>query len=450
MGRKIVIIGCNAAAINAANAARKTDREAEITMVTAEKYPAYSRCGIPYVLAGEIPKFEDLIVFPPSHYKLMKIDLRTETVATSVDPNMKVVQIQQKDSKPDKLSYDSLILATGASPFVLPVKGRELPGVFTIRSIEDGAKIREAMEEAKNAVVIGAGFIGLETAHAFVEKGINTTIIEMMPHIMPTMFDKDMADIAMKRIEEHGVNVALSTRVTEITGEKKVTGVKAGEKYFPAEIVIMATGVRPNVDIARSVGCELGITRAIKVNSRMETTVPSIYAAGDCVESLSIITKQPCLIQLGTNAVRQGKVAGINAAGGYATFPGTVCSAVSKMFNIQVGAAGITETQARSLGLKTISGTVEAKTRAEYFPGAKDIRVKIVVEAFSTKVIGGQLIGGEEVTQRVNMISFAIMKEATALELSQADTAYAPPLCETWEALALAAEVASMRLKRLT
>jgi len=448
MSRRIVIIGGNAAGVNAANAARKTDPTAEITILEREPYSAYSRCGLPFVLGGEIPNLEDLVVFPNSHYQLMKIDLRLETVAKSIDAKAKTVQIEGKNGRAETLQYDSLVLATGASPFIIPIKGHNLPGVFPIRTIEDGRKIGQAMEDAKGAVIIGAGFIGLEAAHALTERNIRTTVVELMPQVIPTMFDPDMARLVHRKIEEHDVEVMVNSRVTEILGDKKVTGVKVGEKEIPADLVIMATGVRPNVDLAQAIGCEIGVTRAIRVNMRMETTVPGVYASGDCVETQNRLTGKPSLIQLGTCSVRQGKVAGINAAGGYDTYPGAMASAVSRFFDIEVGATGLMERVARAEGFQTVSGAVSGRTRAEYFPGNKEIRVKMIAETSVGRVLGAQIIGGEEVTHRVNMLSVAIERGMNVWELAKADTAYAPPIAETWEPIVLAAEVASMRIRR--
>jgi len=379
---------------------------------------------------------------------MMKIDLRTETTAKSIDTKEKTVQLEKKEGETETLRYDSLVLATGATPFIVPVEGRELPNVFAIRTLDDGRKIQEAMKNAKSAVIIGAGFIGLETAHAFVENNIETTVVELLPSIIPTLFDYDMAGYVQKKIEEGGVRMLMGRRITEVLGDKKVKGVKIGDMEIKADLVVMATGVRPSVDLAREIGCELGITRAIRVNPRMETNVPGVYAAGDCVESQSMITGLPCLIQLGTNAVRQGKVAGINAAGGYSTFPGVICAAMSKMFDFEIGAAGLTESQAQQVGFRTVSGIVTGTTRAEYFPGAKEIRVKIIAEPYMGRVMGAQIVGGEGVAHRVNMLSIAIQSEMTVRQLMNADTGYAPPMADTWEPVALAAEVAAKKIQR--
>ncbi|MGD8505123.1 MAG: FAD-dependent oxidoreductase [Candidatus Bathyarchaeota archaeon] len=448
MPKKIVIIGANAAGVHAANAARKTDSKVEITLIDKEKIPAYSRCGIPYVLAGEIPSFEDLMAFPPAHYRMMKFDLRLETTARSINPEDKIVLVEDKKGNFEALKYDSLILATGADPFIIPLKGRNLPGVFAMRSVDDGKRIQEALKMAKSAAVIGAGFIGLETAHAIAMNKIKTTIIEVVPYILPALFDEDMADYTQKKIEGHGVNVVVGKRVDAILGKEKVEGVSVAGEKIEADIVVMAAGIRPRTDLIRGLGVELGVTRAIRVNPRMETTISSIFAAGDCVESQSSITGLPCLYQLGTNAVRQGTTAGVNAAGGYAANPRVICSAVSKIFDFELGAVGLSEYQAAKVGFQTLSASITGKTRAPYFPGGKEVKVKVIAEPVLGRIMGAQIVGGEDVAQRINMLSVAIQKEMTALELSAADTSYAPPVAETVEPVATAAEIVAKKIRR--
>ncbi|MCD6325773.1 FAD-dependent oxidoreductase, partial [Candidatus Bathyarchaeota archaeon] len=315
MARKIIIIGAHAAGTDAASAARKTDRSAEITVITNQKVAGYSPCGIPFVLGRHISSFEDLIVFPPSYYQMMKIDLRLETTAKKINVEDKTVEIEDKNGKSETLQYDSLILATGAYPFVPPIKGRERKGVFTLRTLEDGKRINQALEKAKSAVVIGAGLIGLEAAVSFVERGLKTTVVELLPQVCPAMLDKDTARLVQKHLEEKGLKVVTGKGVDEILGDDHVSGVSVAGEEIPADLVIVATGVRPNVQLANEAGIAIGETRGIKTNMRMETSVKDVYAAGDCAESVNLITKRPMLSQLGTTAVRQGKVAGINAAG---------------------------------------------------------------------------------------------------------------------------------------
>jgi len=456
MPRRIVIIGAHAAGVDAAVAARKTDRTAEITLLTTEKRAGYSRCGIPFVLGGHIPRFDNLIVYPPGFYRIMKLDLRYETTATSIDTETKTVETKDKTGKIQKLEYDSLIIATGAYPFVPPIKGREKQGVYVVRTLEDGERLDQAIKTAKSAVVIGAGLIGLETAVAFVERGLKTTVVELLPYVLPVMLDKGMADKVHKMLEEKGLKIIVGRGVDEILGNEKVSGVSVAGEKIPADLVVVATGIRANTELAKKANIVLGQTRAIKVNMRMETfkmvnnrvqPLKNVYAIGDCAESVSLITHRPVLSQLGTTAVRHAKVAGTNAAGGYAMFPGCLGSAVTRLFDSEVGATGLTEFMAGRAGIKTVVGSITSKTKADYYPGALPIKVKIVVEKETEMIIGGQIIGGEEVTQRINALSFAIQKQMTVRELVKADTCYAPPLNETWEPMVLAAETALRRLR---
>ena len=446
MVRKIVIIGAHAAGTDAASAARKTDRSAEITLITDQSVAGYSPCGIPFVLGGHIASFEDLIVFPLSYYRMMKIDLRLETKARAINVEDKTVEIEDKKGDSETLQYDSLILATGAYPFIPPIKGREKKGVFTLRTLDDGKRIYRALKRSKAAIVVGAGAIGVETAVSFRERGLKTTIVEFLPQVCPAALDRDMARIVQKYLEEKDIKIIIGKRVNEILGDDHVSGVCVDGNEIPAVLVLIATGVRPNVKLAKEAGIEIGEMGGIKTNLRMETSVKDVYAAGDCAESISPITQRPILSQLGTTAVRQGKVAGINAAGGYSLFLGCLCSFVTKLFDLEIGAVGLTEAMAKRAGIETVSGTITSKTRADYYPGGKQIRVKILVDRETERIIGGQIVGGEEVTQRVNALSFAIQKGMTVRELAKADTCYAPPVNETWEPMVLAAEIAIRKL----
>ena len=447
MPRRIVIIGAHAAGVDAASAARKTDRTAEITLITKQRQAGYSPCGIPFVLGRHIPSFDKLIVFPQSYFQMMKLNLMLETTATNIDTKAKTVEIQDKTGTQKTLEYDSLILTTGSYPFVPPIKGREKQGVYVLKTIEDGKKIDQAIENSKSAVVVGAGLIGLETAVAFVERGLKTTVVELLPQVLPAMLDADMAKIVQNMLEEKGMRIITGHAVDEILGEEKVTGVSVAGEQIPCDMVVVATGVRANTELAKNAGITIGETRGIKTNMRMETSAKDVYAAGDCAESVHLVTGRPALSQLGTTAVRQAKVAGTNAAGGYAIFPGVLGSAVTKFFDTEIGVTGLTEFFAKRVGLETVTGTITSKTRPEYYPGGLPIKIKLVVEKETERIVGAQMIGGEQVTQRVNALSFAIQKQMTVRDLAKADTAYAPPLNETWEPMVLAAEIALRKLR---
>ncbi len=448
MPRRIVVIGAHAAGVDAASAARKKDRAAEIILITDEEHAGYSRCGLPFVLGRQIQSFNDLIVFPQTYFQMMKLDLRTETKAINIDTTKKTVETTNKQGKNEIISYDSLIISTGASSFIPPIKGKEKKGIHSLRTLEDGERIDRVIKQgAKTAIIMGAGLIGLETAVALHDRGLKVTVIEMLPQVLPQMLDPEIAKTIQEMLEQKGITIFTGKRVEEFLGEDEVTGIVASGQKLDAELFIGAFGVRANTQLAADAGIALGETRAIKTNTRMETNIKDIYAIGDCAETTGIITLKPAAPQLGTIAVREGKVAGINAAGGYALFTGSLGSAVTRLFTTECGVTGLTETAAQRIKFETVSGTISSKTKAEYYPGALPIKVKLVVEKESQRLIGTQIIGGEEVTQRINAISFAIQKQMTVRELAKADTAYAPPVCETWEPIVMAAEMVLMRLR---
>ncbi len=448
MPKRIVIIGAHAAGVDAASAARKTDRQAEITIITEEQHPGYSRCGLPFVIGGQIPSFRDLIVFAPTYFQMMKINLKNETKVTAIDTTKKTVETTGKDGKTETVSYDSLIIATGASSFTPPIKGREKQGVYSLRTLEDGEKIDQAIRKgAKTAIVMGAGLIGLETAIAFHERGLKVTIVEMLPQVLPLPLDPEMAKMLQDMLEEKGIKVLTGKCVEEFLGTDTVTGIMAGGEKIEADLFLSAFGVRANTQLAVNAGIAVGETKAIRTNARMETNIKDVYAIGDCAEVTNIVTQRPSLPQLGTVAVRTGKIAGINAAGGYSLFTGALGSAISRLFDTDCGWTGLTEAAAKKASIEVVTGTIASKTKADYYPGALPIKVKLVVEKESQRVIGAQIIGGEEVTQRINAISLAIQRGMTARDLSKADTAYAPPVCETWEPMVLAAEMVLLKLR---
>ncbi|MEM4699850.1 MAG: FAD-dependent oxidoreductase [Candidatus Nezhaarchaeales archaeon] len=445
MPKRIVIVGGGAAGLDAALSARRTSRDAEVTIISEEPRPAYSRCALPFVIGGDIEGFDRIVIYKPEFYRMMRIGLKLSTSVVEVDAGNKVVRAMGPGGVEERVPYDALILATGARAALPPIKGREKRGVHPLRTIDDASAILQRAMGAKSAVVVGAGLVGLEAAEGLVKRGVKVTVVEALSQVLRPILDEDMAKLVQSSIAAHGVRLMLNTKVDEILGDEAVRAVAAGGEVIEADLVVIATGVRANVDLAAKAGCKLGVTGGIKVDSRMMTSVPDIYAAGDCVESIHLVTKQPTLCQLGTVAVKQGKVAGINAAGGYATFPGVLGSTVSKLFGLEVGFTGLTVWQAKQAGLDVVVGSAAWRTRAEYYPGGKDIRVKLIFERESMKLIGAQIIGGEGVAGRIDGLSLAIQAGMTAYDLSKADTCYTPPLADTWSPITLAAEAALRR-----
>jgi NADH oxidase (H2O2-forming) len=326
MTRRIIVIGANAAGVDAASAARKKDRTAEITLITLEKNAGYSRCGLPFVIGGHIATFKDLIVYPPAYFQMLKLNLRTQTRASAINTKEKTVTVKTSEGTTETLSYDALIIATGADSFMPPIKGKEKQGILSLRGIEDGERIDEAVKAgAKSAVIMGAGLIGLEVGVGLMERGLSVTIVEMLPQILPQLLDADMAKVVQEHLESKGMRILTSKGVEEFVGEDKVTAVIAGGEKIEADLFVSAFGVRANTKLAVDAGIPLGESRAIKTNSRMETEVRDVYAVGDCAEAPNIVTHKPMCAQLGTIAVRQGKVAGTNAGGDYSQFSGVFC-----------------------------------------------------------------------------------------------------------------------------
>ena len=446
MARKIVIIGANAAGSGVASAARKTDREAEITLVEKERYPAYSRCGLPYVIEGKIPSFESLVIYPPQYYNMMKLDLHTETQVTDIDASAKTVKAMSKEGKELQFNYDSLILATGASAFVIPVPGSNLRGVYGLRTLDDGKAILEGSKGAKSAVVIGARFVGLETAVALMERGLKVTVIELLPQILDGILDPELAQEIQEKLEKAGMKFIIGAGISEIIGKERVEAARAGPHEVKTDMVIMATGVRARTDLAKKIGVAMGETKLIKVDECMETSVKGVYAAGDCVESTSSITGKPTISQLGTNAVRQGKVAGTNAAGGSLAYPKILGACVTRLLDTEIASTGLSEVYAKKNNIECVSVTAEAEARPPYLPERLPVKVKLIAKT-DGKIIGAQILSTKEVGPRIDTISTAIMRNTTVKEMVLYDHAYCPPVADVSEPISVVAELLARKLK---
>jgi NADH oxidase (H2O2-forming) len=447
---KIVVVGGGAGGLSTASNIRKCNKNAEITVITKEKHIAYSPCAIPYVLGGEVETFSDIIMHEAEDYLEKNIKIITRAEVFEVISSENKVKYHFKDDNTlegHEISYDYLVIATGATSFIPPIEGTDLKGVFKIRTIEDGFKIKEWAEKSQSVVVVGASLIGLETSYALKQRGLDVTMTEMVSQIIPRSLDPDMAKIVQGYIEKQGIDVILGNPVEKILGEKRVEGAVFGDKIVDADMVIMATGVRPQTKLAKIAGCKLG-KMAIRVNEKMQTSIPNIYAVGDCVEVLDAITGEYTQSMLGTAAVRQGKIAAKNIIGIGGEFKPVLNSMVSKVGDLEFGAVGITKTLAPQSGIDVISGKIKALTKARYYPGAKRIDVKIICDT-KGHVIGCQLIGEERVAERVDTMSLAIANGVTCSELATTEFSYAPPVSMVTDPIILAAEDACSKLKTI-
>ena len=450
MARRIVVIGAGAAGTTAAIEARKTDRSSTVYLITKENDPEYSRCGLPYAFSGIVPKLEALIAHPPSFYEsISRIQLLLRTECTRLRPSEKTIGVLDVQSGEKKeLSYDSLIVATGAVPSVPPITGVDKKGVFVIRTLDDIRSLNRHMEKSSNSIaIVGAGLVGMEMAEALAGRGFKVTVLEMLPEILPALLDADMASIVRERAEQRGVSILRSATVNEILGSDHVEGIAASGQTVRVGTVIVATKVRPDVKLAREAGIKIGDEGGILVDDKMSTNLPDVYAAGDCVETRCAITGRRFLVQLATTAVRQGLVAGTNAAGGSETYLPSTGVATTRLFDLEVASAGLTTNTSSHLGLQPVSARVTASTRLPYMPDSREVTVKLLCDLRDRRLIGAQVVGEEGAAWRANFASLALHMRITVDEFRRKETCYAPPLAPVWDPLTLAARALERKLE---
>ena len=448
---KIVIIGSGAGGLTVASNIRRYSETFEVTVVTLENQVAYSQCAIPYVIGGEIESFDEIVMHTPEYYGDLGINIITESEVLDVISSEKLVKYRQKHQESEEketiftLNYDYLVIATGGSPFIPSIEGVGLKGVFKVRTIDDGIKIKEWAKKSKNAVVAGAGAIGLELGYGLKQLGMNVSVTEMLPQILPRSLDPDMALKVQKYLEAQNVNIILNKALNKILGDEKVETVVVGDKSIDTDIVILSTGIRPSTELASLAGCDIGDMGVI-VNERMQTTIPNIYAVGDCVEVYDGITGTKTVSPFGTTAVRQGKVAAKNIVGIESLFRPVLNSVVSKIGELEVGAVGLTESSAHYNGIDIVIGRSKALTKARYYPGCKPIDTKLVCSNES-KILGCQIIAKETVAERVDTMALAIAKEVKCEEITEMEFSYAPPVSMVVDPIVMAAEDALKNLK---
>lgn len=454
--KNIIIIGCGAGGGTAAQFARKTDRKAHITVLEKGQYPQYSKCGLPYAIAGEIAEFTELIEFSSEWFKKEHIDLLLETRVEKIDSVEKKVLAEQQGKK-QELSYDRLIIATGANPVIPPIEGlyhngTMIPQVGVLRTIEDGKQIKDQIKNRKKVTIIGAGLIGLELADTLMKRKNEVTVIEALPNILATTLDSDISLQVLQQISAH-VRIFCNYFAEKIIQHNTVIkGLQIKNRdtneshVLDTDYVILATGCKPDVDIARSIGCQIGATGGIKVNNKTETSIPGVYAVGDCTEYVDFITGKPVCIGLGSIVVRQGIAAGVNAAGGnYVLPPGVLLTRTSEFFGVEIAAVGPIENNLKN---KHISyGKFRGLSRPEYFPGGESISMKVGIDEETKKFVCAQAIGSNA-AQRINVYAAAILSGVSADLFKTMETAYAPPIAPTLDVLTLVCDVALLKLER--
>ena len=443
MADRLVVIGGDAGGMAAASQARRLRPDLEIVALERGRFTSYSACGIPYLVGGDVASIDALIARDPQTFRNnFRIDVRTGHEAMALD--LEARQIEVRDHEHDRtftMGFDLLHIGTGAIPLRPDLPGLRDAHVHGVQTLEDGASLLRHVQSSDvgRVVVIGGGYIGLEMAEAFVKRGCpSVTVVERGPEVMGTL-DPDMGAYVSRAMRDEHIEVRCGEAVEGFDG----TSVLTDQGSIPADLVVLGLGVVPNTALARQAGIVTGVKGAIRCDVRQMTSHDGVWAAGDCCESFHRVAKRAVHIALGTVANKQGRTAGTNIGGGYATFPGVVGTAVSKLCSFEVGRTGLTEIEATRLGLGYETVKITSTTRAGYFPGSGEIVVKLVAEKRTGRLLGGQLVGFEGAAKRVDVLATALTAELTVAEIADLDLSYAPPFSPVWDPVQLAARKAA-------
>lgn len=429
---KVAIVGGGAAGMTAASRIKALHPDWEVTVFEATNFVSHAPCGIPYVVEG-ISKAEALMYYKPEFFRKERgIDLHID--AEVVDAGQGFIRVRE-EGKESRYEWDKLLIATGALSRVPKAEGLDLENVVTIRHPSDAGKIKKIVDEAKKVVIVGAGYVGVEMAEAVSALGKEVTVIEFLDQPLPNL-DKEITALVKDEMAKK-VDLRLGEAVKAFEGNGKVKRVVTDKNVYECDLAIVATGVRPNVKLAEMLGCKLGETGAIKVDNTMRTSVENVYAAGDCAETIHLVTKKPTWIPLGPVANKMGYVAGVNMAGGYLEFPGVLGTQLTKFYDLEIGSTGLNERQAKKEGFDVRSTVIKAKTRVHYYPGGRDITLKVIAES-DGGIIGAQAVGSE-VAMRINVFSVMIKAGFRIKDVFFADLAYAPPLTPIWDPIIVSA-----------
>jgi len=445
--KKIVVIGGTACGPKAAARARRCDQQAQITIIEQEENLSVATCGLPYYVSGVIDSRQQLIQRDCDFFRdVLNIDVLTLTRAVAIDRKAHRVEVLNLGTnRASTIEYDRLVLATGSLPAVPDLRGKDLNGIFTLSKIGEAQAIRDSVSprKIKKAVIIGAGLIGLEMAEAFASQGLEVSVVEALDWVLPALLDFESAAYVEKHLRQNGVKLFLGQSLTGFEGDKdgRVSRVITEKTELEADLALLAIGVKPNAGLAEDAGLEIGATGGVAVNAHLQTSDPDIYAGGDCVENVHMVTGQKILAPLGSTANKHGRVIGTNITGGDETFPGVLGTSIAKVFDYNVGRVGLSQWQAEKAGYEVTSSLVPGYEHATYYPKGKEIMVKLVAEKATKRLLGGQVVGPGETAKRVDVLATALTFSATADDLANTDLAYAPPYNSALDPLHNAANV---------
>jgi len=446
---KILVIGGNAAGLSAASRAKRIDPRLDVTVLEKGPSISYSTCGIPYFLAKMVAA-DDLISYTPESFEKERgIKVHTQTRADEISPSKKRVFCTRTDTgEKAEFPFDRLLVATGVRPKLPDIPGTDLENVFTLTNLEDAMRLNEALPGTDRVAIIGAGYVGLEMAESLHALGKTIHLYEREPHVLPGM-DPDMSQIIEYELQRFGVQLSTGAKVLALVGSaNKLTGIKAasGLGIAPADMVLLDTGVAPNVELAQAAGIQTGITGGISVNSYMETNLPGIFSAGNCAETFCAIRKRPVLNYIGTVAAKQGRVAGENMAARRVKFLGAIGTTVLKVFDLAVARTGLSSADAAAESMPVVSARIEAMDRAAYYPTARKVWVKLIAEREGRKLVGAQAAGYGDASKCIDVVATAITAGLRIDELAQLDLAYSPPYGSLWDPVLIAAQAVLRKL----
>ncbi len=459
MGRKIVVIGGVACGPKAAARVKRLDPNAEVLLLEQGESISYGACGLPFFLGGVVKDLQELVNTPagvprdPAFFKAVKdINVLLRTRAEVIDRDKKIVLARRLDTGETlKFPYDNLVIATGSSPIRPPLEGIDLPGIYTLKSLKDGEKIKKQLEDSNvtDVVVVGFGLIALECIEALFKARKRITVVEKLGWPLPTLLDEDMAFPLKEALEDRGVAMLFGEGVARFEGKDRVERVITDKgTAIPCQMVLLAIGVRPNISLAQEAGLEVGHF-GIKVDRHMRTSDAYIYAGGDCVESRCLISGQPIYLPMGSLANKHGRVIGDNLAGMQSIFDGAVGTAICRLFDLNVARTGLTQKRARELGYPVVSTIVAGSDRAHYIPGQNPLLIKLVADAASGRILGAQMIGPGDVLPRVDTVAALLRTQGRLEDLAAVEMAYAPPFAPAIDLLTTAAWATQNKLYRL-
>ncbi|MEU2894601.1 FAD-dependent oxidoreductase [Streptomyces sp. NPDC001273] len=451
---RLVVIGGDAAGMSAASQARRLRGPDELEIVAFERghFTSYSACGIPYWVSGDVPDRDRLIARTAGEHRARDIDLRLRTEVTEIDVDRGRVRARDADSGAESwTSYDKLVIATGARPVRPDLPGMDAPGVHGVQTLDDGQALLDtlARTRGRRAVVVGAGYIGVEMAEAMIKRGYEVTVVNRGKEPMATL-DPDMGRLVHRAMEGMGITMVNEAEVTKLlTGDDgHVRAVATERAEYPADVVVLGIGVRPETSLARAAGLPLGDSGGLLTDRSMRVRGhENVWAGGDCVEVLDLVSGQQRHIPLGTHANKHGQIIGANAGGGYATFPGVVGTAVSKVCDLEIARTGLREKDALRVGLRFESVTIESTSRAGYYPNASPMTVKMLAELRTGRLLGVQIVGHEGAGKRVDIAAVALTAGMTVDQMTALDLGYAPPFSPVWDPVQVAARKAATKIR---